>query len=206
VLGLSAGSPFEEDTAEVLAETTEKHPSVWWLPNWLPAQDIAIERWLMRHGFRVSDRSFGEQRLVLFYFPTQPLKVSTVDITFGGVIALERSSTLANAQAGGVLPVALRWKATQPVPADYFVFVHLLDTDGNRVAQSDGQPAIWTRPTSSWAPEESIEDRHALALPIDLPPGDYTLIAGLYLADSEQRLLTESGEAFVSLGTIKIQE
>jgi len=206
VLGLSAGSPFDEDTAAVLAETAQKHARVWWLPNWLPPEDIRIERWLMEHGFRVADRSFGEQRLALFYFPAQPLEESDVGTTFGEAIFLERSAKMTVAQPGDVLAVALQWKAMQPVSADYFVFVHLLDEDGRRVAQSDGQPAIWTRPTSSWKPGEPIEDRHALLLPADLPPGDYTLMAGLYLAGSDERLLTESGEASVSLGTIQIQE
>jgi hypothetical protein len=113
---------------------------------------------------------------------------------------------MAVVQPGDILPVALQWQAIQRIPADYFVFVHLVDQDGNRVAQSDGQPAIWTRPTSSWAPGELIEDRHALLLPADLAPGDYTLIVGLYLAGSDERLLTESGEPSVSLGMVNVQE
>jgi len=206
VLGLSAGSPFDEDTAAVLAKTARKHARVWWLPNWLPPGDIRIERWLMERGFRVWDRSFGEQRLALFYFPAQPLEEGVIGATFDEAIVLERSAKMAVVQPGDILPVALQWQAIQRIPADYFVFAHLVDQDGNRVAQSDGQPAIWTRPTSSWAPGELIEDRHALLLPADLAPGDYTLIVGLYLAGSDERLLTESGEPSVSLGMVNVQE
>jgi hypothetical protein len=206
VLGLSAGSPFDQDTTGVLAKTVEKHPRVWWLPNWLPAEEIGIERWLISHGFRAQERTFGEQRLVLFYFPPQPLVESTLGVAFDDIVLLERVATAPTAQSGGVLPVALHWKAKQPMPEDYHVFVHLLDVEGNRVTQSDNQPALWTRPTSSWTPGEPIEDRHALTVPADAPPGDYTLVAGLYLPANSERLLTESGQPFVSLGTIRVQK
>jgi hypothetical protein len=206
VLGLRAGSPFDADTADALSKTVAKHPRVWWLPNWLPPEDIGIERWLMGHGFRAQESTFGEQRLALFYFPPQPLVEAAVGATFGDVILLERAGIATTAQPGSVLPVALHWKARQPVPEDYHVFVHLLDAAGDRVAQSDNQPALWTRPTSSWAPGETIEDRHALALPADLPPGVYTLIVGIYRPGAGERLLTEAGEAFVVLGDAQIHE
>jgi hypothetical protein len=206
VLGLSAGAPLDEDTTGVLTRTVEKHPRVWWLPNWLPAEDIGIERWLMGHGFRVQESAFGQQRLVLFYFPPQPLVEATLGTTFGDAIVLEHAAITPTSQSGGVLPVALHWKAKQLVREDYHVFVHLLDLEGSRIAQSDNQPALWTRPTSSWTPGELVEDRHALALPADLPAGDYTLVAGLYLPASGERLPTASGEPLVFLGTIRVQK
>jgi hypothetical protein len=203
VVGLSAGSPFDEDTADVLAEITQKNPRVWWLPNWLPPQDIAIERWLMRNGFRAEDRHLGGQRLVLFYFPPQPLEETTIGATFDAAILLRRADTLASVQQGSVLPITLHWETRQPVTEDYHVFVHLVDAQGNLAAQSDSQPALWTRPTSSWTPGERIEDRHALLLPADLPPGVYTLITGLYLPESGERLQTSSGESSVVLGDVQ---
>ena len=160
--------------------------------------------WLMRNGFRAEDGFIGERRLSLYYFPPEPLTESAVDVTFGDVIALERVDTLPTARSGSVLPVALHWRATHPVPADYHVFVHLITADGNTVAQSDGQPALWTRPTSTWSPGERIEDRHALSLPVDLPAGDYTLITGLYLQDNGERLLSSKEETFAILNTVQI--
>jgi hypothetical protein len=206
VLGLSAGSPFDEDTAVALAETVKKFPHVWWLPNWLPTQDISIEKWLLRHGFRAEESSFGEQRVVLFYFPPQPLVETTMGTTLGDAITLEQVATLPTSQPGDVLPVGLHWKAEQAILDNFHVFVHLLDADGNRVAQSDGQPALWTRPTSSWAPGELVEDRHALSLPTELPQGNYTLVAGLYLPESGERLPAEGGDGFVVLGDVQIRK
>jgi hypothetical protein len=204
VLGLDAGAPLDADTVAALTRIAKKYPRVWWLPNWLPPEESGVETWLMRHGFRAENWSVGKQRLALYYFPSQPLSISAINANFGDDIVLEGVATLPVTHPGEVLPVALTWETKQRVPADYHVFVHLLDARGNRVAQSDGQPALWTRPTTSWAPGEHIEDRHALSLPADLPPGDYTLVAGLYLPESGERLLTNAGEMFAPLSNIHI--
>jgi hypothetical protein len=205
VLGLNAGGlPLDRDTATALARTAQNHPRVWWLPNWLPPEQSGIEMWLIRNGFRAEDRFVGERRLALYYFPPQPLAETAVGVTFGDVITLERVDTLPAARPGSILPVALHWRATQPMPTDYHVFVHLISADGNIVAQSDGQPVLWTRPTSTWSPGERIEDRHALSLPTDLPSGDYILITGLYLPDNGERLLSSKEETFVILNTVQV--
>jgi hypothetical protein len=204
VLGLNAGSNLDQDTLLTLTETAKNHSNVWWLPNWLPPEQSNVEIWLMRNGFRVEDSSFGERRLALYYFPAQPLQEIPLGETIGGGITLEGADTLAAAHAGDVLPLALHWRASQPLPADYHVFVHLLDAEGNRMAQSDGQPALWTRPTSSWTPGERIQDRHALTLPVNLHPGDYLLITGLYLPQNGTRLVTVGGESSVTITQLRI--
>lgn len=206
VLGLDAGRPLDADTMALLDRRAKLHPRVWWLPNWLPSAESSIERWLMRNGFRVEERSFGGQRLALYYFPTQPLTETVLDAVIGDNIVLERARTLPGLHPGDVLPVVLRWQARQPIRANYYVFVHLLDADGQRILQADGQPALWTRPTSSWQPGEPIEDRYALALPANLSRGTCTLVVGMYQPESGQRLQTEDGKTFISLGTIDIRE
>jgi hypothetical protein len=205
VLGLDPGAPLDADTTAALVELTRAHPRVWWMPNWLPPRENRIERWLMSFGFRAEDRSLGTRRLAVYYFPPQPLADTTINTVFGNAILLERASTLPTVQPGDVLPVSLYWQAKQLIPADYQVLVHLLDAEGNLVAQADGQPALWARPTSSWRPEETIEDRHALWLPADLPPGDYTLLAGLYLPASGERLSTSGGGTAAVLGSFRIK-
>jgi hypothetical protein len=204
VLGLNAGPPLDADTMVALRETIQQHPRVWWLPNWLPPAQSNIEQWLMQNGFRAEDHAIGEGRVALYYFPSEPLSERTVQATFGQNIILQDGQVLPALQPGAVLPVDLRWQASQPTADNYHVFVHLLDEQDQRIAQSDGQPALWTRPTSSWQPGEIIEDRHALCLPADLPPGDYQLIVGLYLPQNGQRLATGDGKSFASLGVIRV--
>ncbi len=83
--------------------------------------------------------------------------------------------------AGDVLTFSLLWQAERPVEQDYFVFVQLLDQEGRLRAQVDRPPVGGFRPTPTWQPGQLIRDNYGLALPPDLPPGRYQLIAGLYL-------------------------
>jgi hypothetical protein len=83
--------------------------------------------------------------------------------------------------------VALPQQAVAPVDADYTVFVHLLDREGEKVAQRDSQPCDGGCPTSSWQPGQIFLDRHNLDLPADAAPGPYRLAVGLYLVESGDR-------------------
>jgi hypothetical protein len=72
----------------------------------------------------------------------------------------------------------------------YAVFAHMLDAESHIVAQHDGLPAGWSRPTSGWLPGEIIVDAHELDLKADVPPGEYALEVGLYDAETKVRLPT----------------
>jgi hypothetical protein len=82
--------------------------------------------------------------------------------------------------AGQNLPVTLVWQAKAETVVSYRVFLQLLGPDGQVIAQSDGEPANWTRPTTSWYPGEFVLDERLLTLPGELPSGRYQLITGLY--------------------------
>ncbi|MCB0004541.1 MAG: hypothetical protein KDH86_18515, partial [Anaerolineae bacterium] len=86
------------------------------------------------------------------------------------------------------LQVSLEWVATEPIPGDYTVFVHLFDAAGNKIAQGDGPPRDGYWPTSHWRPGEPVSSTHTLLLPPDLPAGQYTLGAGMYDPVTGQRL------------------
>ncbi|MBU0702890.1 MAG: hypothetical protein KKC18_03405, partial [Chloroflexi bacterium] len=83
------------------------------------------------------------------------------------------------------------------------VFLHLTGPDGALVAQSDGIPADWTRPTTGWLPGEYITDARVLHIPPDAPPGDYMLSAGLY-ADGERLTAPDDSNA-IPLVIIPVQ-
>ncbi len=91
-------------------------------------------------------------------------------------------------QAGQTLTVTLVWRAEREIEADYTVFVHLFDPQGTLVAQADAPPLDGAYPTGWWAPGEVVRDPHPLSLPVDLPPGRYTLYAGLYDPTTMARL------------------
>jgi hypothetical protein len=88
-----------------------------------------------------------------------------------------------------MLIVMLVWRADAGIKEDYTVFVHLVTSSGQRIAQSDAQPhwgATW--PTSRWQPGEWVLDGHRLEMPAKAPRDGLHLEVGLYLWPSLQRL------------------
>ena len=115
------------------------------------------------------------------------------DVTFGDRFRLLGHDAPGTAQPGQPLPLTLAWQAVAPDSRDYAVFVHLLNSAGELVAQADGPPQGGAYPTSIWVAGEQVADARALALPGDLPPGAYTLFAGLYDPVSGTRLPAADG-------------
>lgn len=86
-----------------------------------------------------------------------------------------------------VLRVTLLWQSVSPVGADYTVFAHLLDGQGQLRGQKDSPPAGGTRPTTGWAPGEYLADAVEVELAPDAAPGAHTLEIGLYVLATGQR-------------------
>jgi hypothetical protein len=78
------------------------------------------------------------------------------------------------------LTLTLYWRALNPQNQNYTVFTQLLDAAGRQVAGHDSPPANGAAPTTAWPVGAVQTDAHRLELPPNLPPGQYTLIAGLY--------------------------
>jgi hypothetical protein len=102
------------------------------------------------------------------------------------------------------LAVTLYWRCQQPPNANYTVFVHLLDTGGQVVAQHDSQPQDGAYPTSIWDVGEAVQDTHVLSLPSALPEGRYLLQVGLYLLETGERLQVEGNGDSLELGWIAL--
>ncbi|MBI5302824.1 MAG: glycosyltransferase family 39 protein [Chloroflexi bacterium] len=107
---------------------------------------------------------------------------------FNGVIALTGFDLPRVASAGAPIEIALYWQAISEMERDYTVFVHLLDANGNIIAQADHQPQSGAYPTSIWDAGEAVRDPFALALPSELSPGKYTLRVGWYDLQTGARL------------------
>ena len=97
----------------------------------------------------------------------------------------------------GGAEITLHWQPITRLGADYTTFVHLINANGDKIAQSDHRPGGVYYPTSLWKPGETLIDKHTLALPADLGPGPYTLIVGLYDNTAEMRGLGETQEVGV---------
>jgi len=81
--------------------------------------------------------------------------------------------------------LTLYWQVNAPLPANYTVFVHLVDAQGNVAAQADSPPAAGAYPTGLWDAGEIIVDPHPLP---NLEPGRYRVLVGLYRPDTGERL------------------
>jgi uncharacterized membrane protein len=110
---------------------------------------------------------------------------------------------------GEALPFTLYWQTTAPVIVDLTTFAHLMDDEGNVVAQIDWLPqdSLGYLPTTAWQPHRSVVDSQTLSLPANLPPGQYRLVIGWYYPVTGDRLPLTSGESSnaAQIGTVTIR-
>lgn len=166
-----------------------------------------VESWLAGHAYPAGDRWYGQVRVAVYglgALPEEPAVAS--DACFGERICLRGYSLTAGPFAPGeVVPVTLFWQVDSPLPERYKVFLHLIDNAGNLVAQHDAEPCGNLMPTTVWAAGEQVIDRHGVWLPAGLPPGDYTLVGGLYSLSGERLPLQESEQDHIGLGLITVE-
>jgi mannosyltransferase len=165
-----------------------------------------VQKTLGDGAFEVRSVWYGDVRFAQYATLPQAAGVkSTLNARFGETIRL-RDATLSatTVQPGDVLGVTLTWTTTQPLTARYKVFVQLLNDQGQLVAQHDGEPGNNLAITTTWQPGQPVTDAHGLIIPLDLPAGDYRLIAGLYDVNDPQNRLPVGSEDHLELGAIKI--
>jgi hypothetical protein len=92
-------------------------------------------------------------------------------------------------EPGGILELLTYWEVQTPTQAPLTMFAHLLDANGQLVAQYDGigvSPAYWH--TGDW-----LVQRHAITLPAELPAEVRGIAVGLYRTDTLARLPLPDG-------------
>ncbi|MDH7489342.1 MAG: DUF2142 domain-containing protein [Anaerolineae bacterium] len=126
----------------------------------------------------------------------------------GGLVELVDWRAEALPNAPGRVVVRLWWRAVAAPSADYTAFVHVVDADGNIVAQHDGIPAAGDYPTRWWLPGQVVEDVHILGQDSPISPGAYMIRAGLYRTDTHEPLLLEDGagaaNGYILLGAFTV--
>ncbi len=95
------------------------------------------------------------------------------------------------------LELTFYWRSLVPVAEDYDVFIHVVDAEGNILAQADRQPLNSLAATSVWQPSDVIRDPYTISLPPDLPQ-DTAVRVGLYLRETGVRLPV-NGRDFVEV-------
>ncbi len=84
------------------------------------------------------------------------------------------------AHPGDQVPLTFYWKAMGRVPLDLSVFVHLFGPDGKLWGQSDKLVPVNFYPTGRWPLNRYFRDDHLATLRPDAPPGEYTVVVGLW--------------------------
>jgi len=196
-----AGVALEDEAR--LAQEVVLHP-----PESLPQGDYVVAVSLTEPSGRpvdVSGRAAAGGYGMALAAVTNPPDVSAqpiameydVTATFGSAdtpqIKLLGYDAPDRAAPGAWVRVALLWSASQAVSEDYHVLVHLVSRDNALVAQGDGVPVYGFFPTNTWTPGSYVRDEHGLALPEDLPRGDYEVYVGLYRVDTGERLEARDG-------------
>lgn len=87
-------------------------------------------------------------------------------------------------KAGAPLEIVSFWRVENVPAGDLKLFIHLVDAQGNLIAQHDGLDA---RMTGVRAGDE-IAQLHTIWLPPDLPSGEYALQIGVYERATNGRL------------------
>jgi hypothetical protein len=221
--GWARQEPITADRQAQLAALGERHGRLWLVLDTTPEGDPAstTERWLDENAFRVASQWLSPaMRLVYYAWPGDPAgdaRAMRQDLKLGDRLWLDRFGPACmmpadgahesrcattgplKARTGDILTFSLLWRAEQAVEQDYTVFVQLLDQAGQLQGQVDRSPVGGFRQTSTWQPDEVIEDRYGLMLPPDVAPGRYRLIAGMYLPSTGERLAVSTADG-VHLG------
>ncbi|MEW5957421.1 MAG: phospholipid carrier-dependent glycosyltransferase [Chloroflexota bacterium] len=205
LIGMAQQAWPPPDPAQSLLAAAISGPNTWLITvGFTPAApDNAAEQWLAGHAYKAADEWLDDVRLIR-YGNLPPTDTRPLDLALGQEIKLLLARLTVAPQTGQVLPVEFVWQPLGQPAEDYNLFLQLLEAEGKPLAQHDGPPCGGYAPTSTWLPGQQIVDRHGLALPPDLPPGAYRLIAGLYNPATGARLATGDGRDFVDLALITL--
>ncbi len=146
----------------------------------------------------------GQTAAILKTFEIAGPQILT-DMNFGNFFRLEGYTLAPNSEG---LKIDFYWRAIESTDSDYTLFVHIVNSDDQIVAQLDGQPFNGRYPTSTWPPGELfVEERFLPAV----PDGEYRIFFGWYTHQENgwERLSTVAQEGMPAtdhplLGTITL--
>lgn len=177
---------------------------------WLAAQGFTdwqsygiVEAWMDTNMQRVIDTDVAGLRAELYMPPTVRAAEITTDTplaTFGDVAELVDVRVFNTPQPTGELVMLAYWRPLSQTDTPLKGFVHLLGkfnpaTGGPVWTQDDHEPL--PTPTTNWQVGTLYRDVYTLPGAANVPPGEYTLLIGLYDAQTGQRIPTSEGDAYI---------
>jgi hypothetical protein len=120
-----------------------------------------------------------------------PPDIHPLDLTYDGVLRLKGYQIeAASIQPGDWLPLMLYWQTTQPISKNYSTFVHLLDAQGEAIAQTNTYPDGGKWPTSQLGPGQVLPATYYVFIPPEteaMAPLLTRLAVGIFEFEDPQR-------------------
>ncbi|MGQ9554899.1 MAG: glycosyltransferase family 39 protein [Anaerolineae bacterium] len=206
--------PQREQLEGMLAALAQRHPRVYAI-LWATAESdpaSLVETWLDLNAYKALDSWYGNVRLATYEVPPVDLPLQALNAIFADKVALASYAIATEAVVPGrALAVELHWRLVEPVsregttpPSQYKLFIQALDAHSNIIGQRDCALLSGHKPMDTWEGGEVLVDRQALPVFLGTPPGQYTVIAGLYDAASGVRLLLPDGSDHLILGQMQV--
>ncbi len=137
--------------------------------------------------------------------PTRPLWSEGATVSFGAGKLTLRDWRVSpqEARAGQSIEILTVWQVgpTGNLPPVLKLFFHLVAPDGALIATGDRLSLL----ASSLQPGDVFVQMTGIALPAELPPGDYTLLTGVYESDTNRRWETSEPGHVARLATVRTQ-
>jgi hypothetical protein len=84
--------------------------------------------------------------------------------------------------------VDLWWQGLQVPDKNITLFAHLIDANGQLIAQADGYPLLGLSPPVRWLPGDRVHDIRYFTLPDNVAREQVTLLVGWYDPNTGDRL------------------
>jgi hypothetical protein len=185
--------------------------SLWYLftPE-VEAQAAAIEAYLSERGYvslyiPIRQAPYERGAFRLMRYRRAPAATET-RFRFGEGLSLQAWDLPKGARPCEALQITTWWQLDGPSP-NLSLSLRLVDTNGEKVSNTDGAPAGID--LGVWEPGRLYADDRALAIPCDLPPGDYQAVLGFYQPEDFRPIpaYDAEGEAlgdYAPLGIIRV--
>ncbi len=177
----------------LLHTLAETHNHVWLLTNsgpFIPWSVRVVERFMSQYYYPAREFATGSDSRLLEYGltpssapyafknPEQTTDLVYDDHIYLGGFDLPAGTTF---QPGQVVPLALYWWADEPLDTRYKVALLLRDANGVAVVDAlNTEPGGGFAPTDGWLPNVPVWDHRGVALPDNLPAGEYQLWVVVY--------------------------
>jgi 4-amino-4-deoxy-L-arabinose transferase-like glycosyltransferase len=117
-----------------------------------------------------------------------------LEVDLGGEVRLLGYNIESGFRPGDSIHLTLFWQALEDMDKGYTVFTHLTGAQGRIWGQKDNPPVDGFYPTSQWEEGEIVRDQYDILISPDMPPGEYQIEIGMYLAETGERLPVFDGE------------